>query len=94
MDTTNGSYCESWQEGKCVDVKLEDYDDCGGEYPYPSCDVEQKARCEKTEGRCDGYIDLENLEEAVFSTCEYCGCTKQLKDCTYKIPEKGGHRVE
>lgn len=89
IDQTNGSFCPAWQDGMCVDVCPEDYE---GE--YSSCDEEQLANCKKTGGRIDGYFDLEILTEIERSTCEHCGCTKVIKQRTYKVPENVGHKVE
>lgn len=87
IDVTNGSYCPAWQDGKCSDITENSNDECS------HCDDEQLNRCKQSNGRIDGFFELETLDKAEYHTCEHCGCSKLLKDITYKIPEDRGHKV-
>jgi hypothetical protein len=49
---------------------------------------------EPREVRIDGYVDLEVDRPAEFCTCSKCGHKHVVKEATYKVPEKLGHRVE
>lgn len=90
IDVTNGSYCPAWntEAKRCDDVAPEGYD---GEYSH--CGAEQLERCKQSEGRIDGFFELEISSEEEHSVCKHCGCSKLLKNKTYKIPEDRGHKV-
>lgn len=46
------------------------------------------------EGRIDGYVELEILEEVKKETCLCCGHEKIIAGARHKIPEGKGHLVE
>lgn len=94
VNTTNGSFCPAWEDGKCIEKIPEGYDDCDGLYPYQLCNEEQLARCKKNCGRIDGYVELEVEQEEEQKLCLWCGCSKVVKEKTYKIPEGVGQKEE
>lgn len=79
VDTTNGSYCPSWDEEKdqCCDPTYCDPD-------YPEC----------RSGRIDGEVELQTLLEEETETCGCCGHVKVTKERIYKFPFSVGHVVD
>ncbi len=42
----------------------------------------------------DGYITLEELTPPEYCKCDKCSNEHRIKEPTYKIPEKGGHKID
>jgi hypothetical protein len=81
VDVTNGMFCVSWNnENKC----------CSGMF---TCDVDEELQCKKNNGRIDGYVELEVLEEEKCETCKCCGHVKVVEMRRYKIPEDVGRKI-
>lgn len=89
VNTTNGSFCREWDKEN--DVCREESYDC--DYEYSTCSEEQLERCKRNCGRIDGYVELEAEQEEEQKLCLWCGCSKVVKEKTYKIPEDVGHKV-
>ena len=64
-------------------------DDCNSECEE---DVEGCEWC--TNGRIDGYIELEVKTQAEYCTCKDCGNTHHKQEKTYKIPVGRGHSID
>jgi hypothetical protein len=79
VDQTNGSYC-----------------DCpAGDWAMGLIEGDPNLCCEHCDnGRIDRYVELEVDQKAQFEECQCCGHKKLISERTYKIPERGGHRVE
>ncbi len=84
LDSCDALMADPFEEYECLDCKA----------PLAWWNLVDETNGSHMDGkRIDGYIDLEEDVPAKTEICKCCGHVKTLEEETYKIPEKGGHRV-